>query len=319
MNRQIESIHIPLVSWLPICGIFFLFLTVCAWWMLAGRSRSSKEVQTKERDWSFPVVDRFAGLTSPFHNWDPRLKIASLLIYWFCVASLTQAFWIGVALLISLGAVAAAKVPFRAATKRIASLTEFVGMFVIVMPFTVAAKPGDLILIPDPISFLQFNVRGLLIALEIGGKASAIALMMDPAFGTAPLSVTLEGLAGIGIPRKICEMLMLVHRYIFVFQNEAKRMMTGMKARGFSAGTNLETLATLGNFLGMLFVRSFERTEDVYEAMLARGYQGRFPGRPIMHSSTKDWLKGAFWATLGIGLLIVERMNAFVFLPWSIR
>jgi cobalt/nickel transport system permease protein len=35
----------------------------------------------------------------------------------------------------------------------------------------------------------------------------------------------------------------------------------------------MDTLRALASFLGMLFVRSFERTERVFDAMQARGYK----------------------------------------------
>ena len=309
MNDPTEIIHIPLSAWLPfVGGAICLLLAAVGLWAISRRSSASQQAP-HEKDWSLPAVDRFTDRDSPFHRWDPRIKIAAAIIYWFCVASLTQASLIGVALVISLAAVVAARVPLHAALRRIAALAGFLGMFLVVMPLTVAAKPGDLIVMLDPFSFLHFNLRGFLLAVKIGGKASAIALMMDPVFGTSPFAATMEGLAGIGIPRKVCEMLMLVHRYIFVFQTEAKRMITGMRVRGFSPGTNLETLASTGNFLGMLFIRSFERTEGVYEAMLARGYQGRLPGHPPLRASAKDWLLGFFWVLFGLFLIAVNQLK----------
>ena len=72
-------------------------------------------------------------------------------------------------------------------------------------------------------------------------------------------------------------MLLLSHRYIFVFLHEMTRMYRGMRVRGFVPGTDIATMNAMGNFLGMLFVRSFERTQRVYDAMLCRGYDGCFP------------------------------------------
>ena len=54
-------------------------------------------------------------------------------------------------------------------------------------------------------------------------------------------------------------------------------MYRGMKVRGFRKRTDLETMRSLGNLLGMLIVRSFDRTQRVYDGMLSRGYSGVFP------------------------------------------
>jgi cobalt/nickel transport system permease protein len=42
----------------------------------------------------------------------------------------------------------------------------------------------------------------------------------------------------------------------------------------------------------MLLIRSYERSEDVFNAMLSRGYQGRLPSGQKMMIKGDDLLKG---------------------------
>jgi cobalt/nickel transport system permease protein len=86
-----------------------------------------------------------------------------------------------------------------------------------------------------------------------------------------------------------------------------------MGARGFRKQTDIETLRTIGNFLGMLLVRSFERTQRVYDAMLARGYDGTLPGVVGFHARRSDWLKGAFWLAAGLAVLAADRLLGIEF------
>ena len=58
----------------------------------------------------------------------------------------------------------------------------------------------------------------------------------------------------------------------------------------------------------MLFIRSFERTERVYEAMLSRGYQGVFPSTAPQKITARDWIKGAVWIMIGLLLLAFDRL-----------
>jgi cobalt/nickel transport system permease protein len=85
-------------------------------------------------------------------------------------------------------------------------------------------------------------------------------------------------------------------------------MVKGMNARGFRKRTDLETLRTIGNFLGMLMVRSFERTQRVHDAMLARGYDGAMPSTIEFQMRKTDWVKGAFWVAAGIAILIADKV-----------
>ena len=308
MEPTVHLVRLPLI-WLvaaaALAGVIFYLLK---YRLFPWSNRSAPAPSAQSRDWSIPSVDCHAQKDSPLHNWDPRLKIVSFLTFWFCVASIDQLPPCFLALLIALITVRLAKIPPRTSLKRIAALAGFISMFLVIMPLTVPTRPGDHLIIIAPLDFFSFNLRGFSIALRIALKASAIALLMDPALGTSPFPVTLNALSQLKVPQIICQMLSLAHRYIFVFQHESKRMATGMRARGFKQGTNLETLKTMGNFIGMLFVRSFERTERVYEAMLARGYSGHFPGMKKFHAQRKDWIKGLIWVAAGMALLISDRL-----------
>jgi len=85
-----------------------------------------------------------------------------------------------------------------------------------------------------------------------------------------------------------------------------------MRVRGFRQKTNMATLHTMGNFLGMLFVSSVDRTQRVYDARVSRGYKGTFPVYTDFLARPKDWLFGIAWILLGTGLLILDRTGAII-------
>jgi cobalt/nickel transport system permease protein len=307
MDTSFNLVRLPLIWLLAAATVIWITFSLLVRLLFAKSNRSTPACSQQERDWSIPTIDAHAQNDTPLHSWDPRLKILSFLTFWFCVASIDQLLPCLVALLISLMTIRLAKIPVRTSLKRIAALSGFIGMFLVIMPLTVHTRPGDHLLVFPPLDFFSFNLRGFSIALRIALKASAIALLMDPALGTSPFPMTLKALSQLRVPQVICQMLSLAHRYIFVFHHEAKRMATGMRARGFERRTNLETLKTMGNFLGMLFVRSFERTERVYDAMLARGYSGQFPGVINFEAKRKDWIKGLILLAAGLALVFSDR------------
>jgi cobalt/nickel transport system permease protein len=307
-----ETIYVPFGGLILTAGLLLPIIAIIIRRSLkAARDRKTGHHHRHEHDWSVPVLDACSNLDSVFHKWDPRLKIFSLLVYCFLVAALTQIIWAFCALIFSLAAVKLAKIPFRNTKRRLMAMVGFLGMFLVIMPLTVPTQPGDLLLFFQPVP-VAFNVRGFLVAILIILKAFAIALIMEPLLNTAPLPVTIQALRHLRVPDMICQMILLSHRYIFVFLNEANRMYTGMRVRGFRQKTNLATLHTMGNFLGMLFVSSFERTQRVYDAMLSRGYNGSFPVYTDFFARPKDWLFGLSWILLGTGLLLLDRTGAFI-------
>jgi cobalt/nickel transport system permease protein len=267
----------------------------------------------EESGWLRPEVDQYAGVRSPFHAWDPRVKIASLLFYIFCVGALTSLEWAVLALGISLAASQIARIPFRFVVKRLVVLGGFLGMFFVVMPLTVRTLPGDVLYTFQGLDFIGINPRGLLVAALAFLKASAIVVMMVPLFGTNRFPVTIQALAGLRVPSIVVQMILMCYRYLFVFASEMQRMATAMKARGFRKKTDLLTLRIIGNFVGVLIVRSFERTERVYDSMLSRGYAGKIQTLEAPSLRTKDLWMGILWAGMGLLLLGLNHFASALF------
>ena len=71
-----------------------------------------------------------------------------------------------------------------------------------------------------------------------------------------------------------------LYRYLFVLTDEvfrllrARRIPFGGRARQRSGGSVAWRAGVAGNMAGQLFLRSYERSDRIYNAMLARGYSG---------------------------------------------
>jgi cobalt/nickel transport system permease protein len=81
----------------------------------------------------------------------------------------------------------------------------------------------------------------------------------------------------------------LMWRYLAVLVDEALRMMRARDSRsgsweGRGGGTLLWRARVTGAMAGTLFLRGYERSERIYSAMLARGYDGTIrslPSQPL--------------------------------------
>lgn len=261
----------------------------------------------KDPDWSIPpLADGYGQGVSWIHRWDVRCKIVTILAYSFAVASLRHLSAAALALGLSLVVLLISKVSFHKVMLRVVALTGFLGMLGVVMPLTVPVHHGDTLVVFGDLDWLRVNLRGLVLAATIAAKAMAVALLMEPLLSTAPLPVTLHGLSRLGVPDMAGQMVLLSYRYLHVFTQEARRMTAGMQARGFAKKTDMDTLRALANFLGMLFVRSFERTERVFDAMQARGYKGRFPSPCDLRIQCQDLLQTGIWVAAGSALVFFD-------------
>ena len=113
-----------------------------------------------------------------------------------------------------------------------------------------------------------------------------------------------HGLRHLYIPLVLIAIISFMYRYLFVLREEAERLMQARAARSAAlVGKNRPSLwwraKNAGNMVGQLFLRSYERSDRVYNAMVARGFQGEFLTFTPHHMHAKDW------AALAIMLLIL--------------
>ena len=86
----------------------------------------------------------------------------------------------------------------------------------------------------------------------------------------------LAGLEKLRVPAPLVNIATFMLRYLNVINDELTRMRIARESRGFEA-TGIRSWRILAQTVGALFIRSYERGERVYLAMLSRGYAGTMP------------------------------------------
>lgn len=85
----------------------------------------------------------------------------------------------------------------------------------------------------------------------------------------------LKLLSSLKVPPVIVQLFSLTYRYFFVSVHEAQSVLIAKEARTYvnKKTINLQALKDLGSILAALFIRTYERSERVYLAMKARGFE----------------------------------------------
>lgn len=89
---------------------------------------------------------------------------------------------------------------------------------------------------------------------------------------TTPFTELLLVLRRLRLPSLLITTIALMHRYLFVVANEATRMRRARASRTFTRG-RYHAMQSVASIIGRLFVRSTERAERIYIAMVARGWK----------------------------------------------
>ncbi len=244
----------------------------------------------------YPEIDRYASLNSPLHRFDPRIKIISFIVLIFSIVLLPAVELALVALFASIIFLLVSQLPVRFVMQHIRWVFVFIVPFLMIMPFTV--RGNELFTFGG----LGVTYEGVEFGFLVSIRALAAVMLIFPMVGTMRFDTTLKALYQMRVPSLLVQMLMFTYRYIFIFIDEFSRMQRAMKSRGFKVGTNLHTFTTIGRAVGMLLVRSYERAERVYQAMLSAGYTGNPRTLFEFRSSPKDYIYG--FIIIGFAVLL---------------
>jgi cobalt/nickel transport system permease protein len=129
---------------------------------------------------------------------------------------------------------------------------------------------------------------GMVSAAVITAKSVISILAIMTLMYCVPFCRLCAALRGFRIPEAFVIQLILVYRYLFVLAEEALSIDKARQMRSF--GRKGRDLFSIAKMIGSFFVRSMERADRVYRAMVARGFHGNlyahhlepFRGRDVL-------------------------------------
>jgi len=178
--------------------------------------------------------------------------------------------------------------------KRLFGADFFLFFVVFTLPFTTA---GNALLQVGP---FWITKEGLLLALFIFCKSNAILLTTYVFFARNNVFELAHALHHLYLPSKLVQLLFFTLRYLELLEREFKRLFEAAKLRGFVPRTALRSYRVWAYLFASLFLRSYDRSRRIYEAMLLRGYQGYFP---VWHHFS--WARSDFFWLIGGSIYLI--------------
>lgn len=243
------------------------------------------------------AFDRFKSGESLIHRLGPRVKVVVTVLFIVSNVLLPDGAWLafllawGLLLLVSalaaLGAGYALKRSFVALPFALAAVTAI---------FAIPGRPiatwtlGPWDLVATDAGLIRF------VSIVIRSWLSVqMAILLT---ATTQFPDLMHALRHLRVPQLLVAVVSFMYRYLFVLSDEALRLLRAREARsarlaeGGGGGSVAWRARVAGNMAGQLFLRSYERSDRVYNAMLARGYTGQYLTlNPHVMRST-DWVAG---------------------------
>jgi cobalt/nickel transport system permease protein len=104
-----------------------------------------------------------------------------------------------------------------------------------------------------------------------------------------PWADILKSLQALHVPQVFILLLSMTYRYIFLFLRSANGMFEARKSRQVGRTSGNEQRSWITSAVGGLMHRSFKMSNDVYAAMLARGFCGQVRSYSSYKMRSRDW------------------------------
>jgi cobalt/nickel transport system permease protein len=202
---------------------------------------------------------------SPVHRFNPSLKIIALFILAFSFSTVQHGGTIPFMLGISLFLLLASHIPISFVLVKMKISIWVVGLICMVVLFFTQGR------ILFHWGILSVTHEGLFAALLICSRFLAIVTLMIVLFGTTSFLTIVKALRVLKVSPILIDMCLFTYRYLFTLQGQFQSMYTATNLRGFRP-QNWRNWKTLSSLVGALFVRSFDQSDRVYQAMRLRGY-----------------------------------------------
>jgi cobalt/nickel transport system permease protein len=211
-------------------------------------------------------LDELGRMDTPAHRLDARAKAIVTLAFIVVVMSFPRhevsaltPFLLYPAAFLALG-----RIPVRHVLKKILIAAPFalvVGLFNPLLDRQPLVALGPLTVSGGWVSFASLLVR---FVLTVGAALALVACTGLHRLGA--------GLAQLGVPRVFVVQLLFLYRYLFVVADEGGKMLRAVDLR--SEGKRSVRFRVYGSLVGNLLLRSIDRAERVYRAMVSRGFDG---------------------------------------------
>lgn len=250
------------------------------------------------------IVEPFAYGDSFVHRLDPRVKIITVALFSIVVALTYELDILFVSAVTALVILAAARLSIKKVFWRLVMVNGFILVLWLFLPFTM---PGKLLF---TLFGLEATVEGVDYAVLITIKSNTIVIACIALLSTCSVFKLVHALHYLYVPDKLVHIFFFTYRYIHVINLEYVRLTNAMKVRCFIPRNNLHTYKSLAYLIGMLILKSYERSRRIYNAMLCRGFKGKFYILERYEFHASDWLFGIISLLFIAGLVVIQWIPA---------
>ena len=250
-------------------------------------------------------AEDMARLPGVWQRVDARAKIVATFAL-ILAASLALSIPVLMALYaLALLVAAAGRIPLGFFVRRVWLFLPFFTAIIAVPAIFSFVTPGTPLVVISQQPYVAITEQGvrtaLLLLLRVATSVSFGAILIL----TTPWGVLLSSLRGLHIPQVFVLILGMTYRYIFLLLHITNDMFLARKSRQVGRLPGSGERMWIANSMGTLLGKSYHLSDQVYLAMVSRGFRGEAKVLEPQRMKSTDW----FW--LVAGLLVPVIVVAF--------
>lgn len=249
--------------------------------------------------------DELASSAGLMQALDPRVKLVSVLAF-SVVASFVHSVPMLLALAVATMALAvASNVPIASFVGKVWTSAGFFGLLLSAPAATEWITPGQILISLGPLSI---TAPGLLIATRLIARVAVGAGFGLLVVWTTRWTDLLRALSAMGVPDLVVATLAMTQKQIMSLLRTVENMHLARESRMLTGGTVRQNRTWVIERMAFVALRSMKTADDIYDAMLARGFSGAMPSLVDLRATARD----AAWTAASIAAcalaLVIDRM-----------
>jgi cobalt/nickel transport system permease protein len=236
---------------------------------------------------------------------DPRVKLSTVLLL-AVTASMVRSAWVLAAVFVATMAVAwASRVSVGSFVRRVWASA---GLFAVLLAAPAATSwftPGRALFTLGP---LVITAPGLTIAARLVTRVVAGAGIGMLVVWTTRWTDILRAMTSWHVPDVVVAIFAMAQQQIVSLMRTVENTHLARESRMLSEGTAAENRGWVVERMAFTARKSLKTADDVYDAMLARGYTGSWPSIARLRTRGRDWLWLAACAALSVSVIGADRL-----------
>jgi cobalt/nickel transport system permease protein len=236
---------------------------------------------------------------------DPRVKLVSILLFAVATSFVHSVPMLAAVIVATMLVAAASKVGPASFARKVWASAGLFGLLLSAPSATAWITPGPTLIALGP---LTITTAGLVVAVRLIARVAAGAGFGLLVVWTTRWSDLLRALGALGVPDLLVATLAMTQKQIVSLLQTVENMHLARESRMLTAGSSRENRGWVVERMAFVARRSLKTADDVYDAMLARGFSGAMPSLASLRTTARDyvWVAGSVAACAAV--LLVDRM-----------